>query len=69
MTPELKKQLEGANILFDERPMTAHERLMKAISRANALLAQCPPKMTIVKCNPNARKSNFDLRTLNELLL
>lgn len=69
MEPRLKAAIDRANILLDERPMTAHERLMKAISRANALLAQCPPKMTIVKCNPNARKSNFDLRALNGHLL
>jgi len=42
--------------------------LRKQTDRANALLAQCPPKMEIVKRNHNARKSNFDLRALNKHL-
>lgn len=70
MEPRLKAAIDRANRLLDERPMTAHERLMKTIAEVNTMLGRDrKAEMEIVKCNTNAKKSNFDLRALNGHLL
>lgn len=63
MDPRLKAAIDRANRLLDERPM-------KTISEVNAIFDRDrKAEMEIVKCNTNAKKSNFDLRALNGHLL